>query len=183
MKHFILASASPRRREILAEYGYDFTVIPSNTEEAVCDELEPVEYVKLLAKQKAVEVFSRTKKLTLGADTIVVLDGQILGKPANKSINTQFLKKLSGKSHYVYTGFAIVDKDLLIVDVDKTRVEFNSLTDRDIKLYVDSGLGLDKAGGYGIQDGFNLVKEIEGSFYNVVGLPIEKINQTFKELK
>ena len=71
----------------------------------------------------------------------------------------------------------------MIVDVDKTRVEFNSLTDKDIKLYVDSGLGLDKAGGYGIQDGFNLVKEIEGSFYNVVGLPIEKINQTFKELK
>ncbi|MBR2933071.1 MAG: septum formation protein Maf [Clostridia bacterium] len=183
MKHFILASASPRRREILAEHGYDFTVIPSNTEETVCDELEPVEYVKLLAKQKAVEVFSRTKQLTLGADTIVVLDGQILGKPANKSINAQFLKNLSGKSHYVYTGFAIVDKDLLIVDVDKTRVEFNSLTDKDIKLYVDSGLGLDKAGGYGIQDGFNLVKEIEGSFYNVVGLPIEKINQTFKELK
>ena len=183
MKHFILASASPRRREILAEHGYDFTVIPSNTEEAVCNGLTPVEYVKLLAKQKAVEVFSRTKQLTLGADTIVVLDGQILGKPANKSINTQFLKNLSGKSHYVYTGFAIVDKDLLIVDVDKTRVEFNSLTDKDIKLYVDSGLGLDKAGGYGIQDGFNLVKEIEGSFYNVVGLPIEKINQTFKELK
>ena len=183
MEHFILASASPRRKQILQEHGYDFTVVPSNAIEPKWEKQAPVEYVKELAKLKATEVFNRTGKLSLGADTIVVLDGQILGKPATQAINAQFLKDLSGNSHYVYTGFALVGDFGLVVDVDKTRVEFNTLDDKTINAYVESGLGLDKAGGYGIQDGFELVKEIEGSFYNVVGLPIEKIIQMFKELK
>ena len=182
MSDLVLGSASPRRREILQDAGYDFTVVPAICEEFPCGDLSPVEYVKALALAKARDVFARVDKPTLGADTVVVLDGRILGKPANRSVNAQFLKDLSGKSHYVYTGFAIVKDGLEVVDFDCTEVVFNHLSDVLIKAYVDSGLGLDKAGGYGIQDGFDLVDKIVGSFNNVVGLPIEKINKLLKEL-
>ena len=112
----------------------------------------------------------------------MVFNGKILEKPVDKPENERFLRMLSGKSHYVYTGYAIVDKDKKISGYVETEVVFNKLSDELIRDFTDKGLGLDKAGGYGIQDGYPLVKEYIGSFTNVMGLPMEKINELLKEL-
>lgn len=180
MKDFILASASPRRREILHSAGFTFTVIPSSVKEPSFKGGSVISYVEGLAEIKAKDVFSRQTKPCLGADTIVVFDGNILGKPANRSINEQYLRMLSGKSHYVYTGFALVCPTKISIGYDVTEVFFNTLSDDFIHDYVASGDGLDKAGGYGIQNG-SLVQRIIGSYTNVVGLPIEKITKLLKE--
>lgn len=180
---FVLASKSPRRKELLEKNGYEFDVIPAVGKESVDGSLTPAEVAKAIALKKAEEVFSRTGRITLAADTIVALDGKILLKPADKAENELFLKKLSGRAHEVYTGYAILGGGYSISDVDGARVVFNSLSDELIKAYADSGNGLDKAGGYGIQDGYGLVKEIEGSYTCVMGLPMEKINQAIEGLK
>lgn len=163
------------------EAGYKFTVMPANCpEESQAD--DPEVYVECLAKNKAKNVFERTNVLSLGADTIVVLDGVILEKPANKPENAEFLRRLSNRSHYVYTGYAIIGKDVNISGIVKTEVVFNDLSEDLINDYVNKGLGLDKAGGYGIQNGYPLVKEYIGSFTNVMGLPIETIDKLLKEV-
>lgn len=182
MKEFVLASGSPRRRDLLKKEGYVFRVVPSTLPEIENHNLAPEVYVKNLAMNKADDVFTREKTLCLAADTIVVFNGKILEKPVDKSENERFLRMLSGKSHYVYTGYAIVDKDKKISGYVETEVVFNKLSDELIRDFTDKGLGLDKAGGYGIQDGYPLVKEYIGSFTNVMGLPMEKINELLKEL-
>lgn len=181
-KEFVLASASPRRRELLSKEGYKFRVSPSTLPEDEDDNLSPQTYVERLALKKAKDVFSKEKTLCLAADTVVVLDGKILEKPADKPENAIFLKKLSGRSHFVYTGYAIVDFNKEISGFCKTEVVFNDLKDTLIDDYVEKGLGLDKAGGYGIQNDYPFVKEYIGSFTNVVGLPVETINELLKEL-
>ncbi len=178
----ILASNSPRRRQILTENGFNFTVVPSNVDEPKNVDMAPDRYAEFLAELKATDVYSKNGNVVLGADTIVYLDGIILGKPKDKQNAVDTLKLLSGKTHIVCTGFAIISKDKKIIANEKTFVTFNSLTDEIINDYVNSGLCMDKAGSYGIQDGYPLVKEIKGDYQNVVGLPISKIKGILKEL-
>lgn len=180
---FVLASASPRRREILTEYGFEFDVIPSDVEEVIDNSLSPEKIVESLAFQKAISVYKKCGITTLGADTIVVLDGKILGKPKSKAHSKELLQMLSGREHLVITGFAIIGEGKQVVSHDVTRVKFNELSDEKITEYTNLGLGMDKAGGYGIQDGYDFVKQVQGSFYNVVGLPIEKVAPLLRRCK
>ena len=176
----ILASNSPRRKEILTEFGYKFSVVKSNFEETDLSE-SPVDTVIAFAKGKATEVFLRLKakgekNLTvIGADTVVCLNGKILGKPKDAADAINTLKMLSGKEHTVITGYAVISDNAQVLGFDKSTVLFNDLSERLIKEYVATGKPLDKAGSYGVQDGFGLVKKVSGSVYNVIGLPIEKI--------
>ena len=178
----ILASNSPRRKQILTDAGFDFTVIPSNVKEPENSNMQADRYAEFLAELKANDVFSKSKSVVLGADTIVYLDGIILGKPKDKQDAIDTLKLLSNKTHVVCTGYAIISENKKIVANEKTYVTFNDLSSNLILDYVNSGLCMDKAGSYGIQDGYPLVKEIKGDYQNVVGLPINKIKGILKEL-
>ena len=176
---WILASASPRRKELLAELIDTFEVIPAKGEEVVEGNPTPEELVKMLATQKATEIANKAEcvgKAVLGSDTVVALDGKILGKPKDEADAVAMLQALSGRSHEVYTGVCMIyptatDRKTM-VEAACTRVYFLPLTDEEIKAYVATGSPMDKAGAYGIQDG-GLVEKIEGSFSNVVGLPLE----------
>ena len=183
-KHLILASNSPRRREILTQKGFEFKVVKSDFEEAV-ENLSPENTVKQFAFSKAKDVFDKLadkNAVVLGADTVVSIDGQILGKPKTKEDASQMLLRLSGKTHQVWTGYCILLEGQSIVEAVKTDVVFNELSSELIDEYVATEKPMDKAGAYGIQDGFNLVKEYRGSYSNVVGLPIEEIEDKLREL-
>ena len=182
MRPFVLASASPRRLEILKNRGYNFTVMPSEVDETVPKRLETHEIPRYLAEKKARAVADKTGLVTLGSDTIVVFDGVILGKPKDRAENAEFLKKLSGKTHVVLTGYCIIDKDKVFSGVESAAVKFNELSAEKIAEYVKSGNGLDKAGGYGIQDGFSLVESIDGEYETVVGLPIKKVSEILEKV-
>lgn len=181
----ILASASPRRSEILQKENYKFTVIESDYIEQDFS-LDPISTAKTFALGKAKSVFEKLANddiVVLGADTVVCLNGQILGKPKDEAQARQMLLSLSGKIHSVVTGFCLYSKKQVIVDYDSSLVEFNVLDDVILKSYLDSGLYKGKAGAYGIQDkDFNLVKCCKGSINNVVGLPIEKIRPLLDRL-
>ena len=183
----ILASASPRRRQILSEHGFQFEIITADFEELLFG-ATPSATVKAFALGKAKAVFDslpskrQNTAVVLSADTVVSFDGKILGKPANADEATKMLKMLSGNTHTVYTGYAIVTKKHTICQSVATHVTFNSLTDEQIANYVATGKPLDKAGAYGIQDGYNLVEKYDGSFLNIVGLPIESFAEKLKTL-
>ena len=178
---FVLASASPRRRELLGQILQKFEVIPAKAEEKVNISLFPEQMACALAESKCTEVFAANQtKTVIGCDTIVVFGGEILGKPKNREDATLTLKKLSGKTHYVITGVCVQNKFKKVVDFDKTEVKFNILTDQFIKEYVESGSPMDKAGSYGIQDG-GIVKEYFGSYTNVVGLPVTLTKKLIEE--
>ncbi|MBO7214596.1 MAG: septum formation protein Maf [Clostridia bacterium] len=181
--NIILASNSPRRRELLAENGVKFSVVPSSFIEEENSGLPPEKYVEFLALGKAKAVFEKTGGVVIGADTIVVLNGEILGKPKDENDARAMLKKLSSNSHEVITGYAVITSEKTINSHETTLVTFNNLSDSLIESYVATGSPLDKAGGYGIQDGFPLVSKIEGNYDNVVGLPTAKILQILTELK
>ncbi len=177
----VLASNSPRRKEILTEFGYKFSVVKSNFEETDLSG-SPMETVVAFAKGKANNVFLSLKEqgraddiTVIGADTVVCLDGKIIGKPKDAADAENTLKMLSGKEHTVITGYAVINNKAQVFGFDKSIVLFHELSERLIKEYVATGKPLDKAGSYGIQDGFGLVKSVSGSVYNVIGLPIEKI--------
>ena len=178
---FVLASASPRRKKLLADAGFSFEVIPSDAEEVKDASLSPQDLAVSLAELKCKSVYNLCKKPCLGADTIVVLDGKVLGKPKNKAENIEYLKKLSGRVHSVITGYCFMKDSVTVKGYDQAFVKFNDLSDELTSAYVESGNGLDKAGGYGIQDGFDLVEKIDGSYSCVVGLPMEKVTQILKE--
>ena len=173
----ILASNSPRRKDILKEFGYDFKVLASS----FCEQdlaKHPVQTAKDNALGKATEVFNLLTDpdaLVLGADTVVYLDGEILGKPKDSAHAKFMLNQLSGRTHAVVTGYALIGKDIKVVDYDESLVTFNLLSDALIQEYVNTGLPLDKAGAYGIQNDYPLVKSLQGSKFNVIGLPIEKL--------
>lgn len=173
---WILASASPRRKELLKEIVAEFEIIPAKGEEEANGAQTVAELVKALATQKAKEVASlpvASGKAVLGADTVVALEGKVLGKPKDEAEAREMLRALSGKTHEVYTGVCIVmPNGETVVDADCTKVIFEELSDEAISAYIATGSPMDKAGAYGIQDG-GLVKAIEGSFSNVVGLPVE----------
>ena len=176
---WILASASPRRKELLADIITEFEVIPSKADETVVEKLSPKAFVKTLATRKALEVACRPEnegKYVLGADTIVVYGKEILGKPTDGADAFRMLKLLSGEKHFVYTGVCIcVCKDgkvAFTTKAVKTKVYFNELENNWTWSYIRGGSPMDKAGAYGIQDG-GLVSKIKGSYSNVVGLPVE----------
>lgn len=173
----ILASTSPRRKKLLAQLNLKFEVLPVEIDERRKGSETPLKMVKRLALEKLHEARKQLKGgIIITADTIVVLNGEILGKPRNKSEAEKMLKKLSGKTHTVYTGYSIHNSiiDKTITDYEKTLVTFRKLGDKEIENYVKTGSPLDKAGAYGIQDDFGavFVKKINGDFYNVMGLPI-----------
>ena len=176
----ILASASPRRRALLQQIGVEFQVECSDVEEVKDASLNPEALVQKLALQKAQAVATLHKDgLVLGADTIVVNDGFVLGKPASEAEAAQMLGGLSGKWHQVMTAVALVDasgKQAPWVAVEKTGVKFRALSQADIAAYLATGESMDKAGAYGIQGyGALLVEQIEGCYFNVVGLPLQKV--------
>jgi septum formation protein len=174
--NLILASQSPRRRYLLEQAGLSFSVIPSCFDEDSVHLTTPVELVVTLAESKANEIAANhPESWVIGADTIVTIDDSILGKPANPAEARQMLKKLSGQTHYVYTGFAIICKheQVTVTDTVETKVTFKELTDQEIDWYIQTGEPFDKAGAYAIQGmGTFLVKRINGSYTNVVGLPV-----------
>ena len=181
----ILASGSPRRREILANTKVKFSVITSDIDEKIFDFEEPTQLVLRLAFEKCMDVATNnTKDLVIGADTIVVLDNEILGKPKNEKEAFNMLSKLSNRKHQVITGISIVnlEENKKIVDYVISDVKFKNLTEQDIKDYINTGECLDKASAYGIQGyGALLVEEIKGDYFNIVGLPISKLSDILKE--
>ena len=177
MPKIILASASPRRKELMELAGYDFEVICADIVEVVPEEAMPQEVVMSLALQKAQAVAAEHKEaVVIGSDTVVALDGKILGKPHSEQEACEMLRSLSGRTHKVFTGVAIVCGGKVKNFFDETDVEFYSLDDDEIKKYVATGEPTDKAGAYGIQGkGSVLVKRINGDFFSVMGLPIAKL--------
>lgn len=170
----ILASNSPRRRELLSKLNYAFSVIPSVGEETSTAKL-PVDIAKELANRKALEVFkTHPDAVVIGCDTVVELDGQLLGKPKDVADAKQMLTALSGKTHLVHTGVCIVHKLGVWLFADTTQVVFDNLSPQQMVDYIATGSPMDKAGAYGIQDS-GFVSHIVGSYDNVVGFPTERV--------
>lgn len=184
MNKLILASGSPRRKEILAREGYSFDIIKSEKEDPF-DKFCPTEKFSVrCAFSKAMDVYSRADKtcVVLGADTVVSIDGVLLGKPKDREEAEKMLRTLSGREHTVTTGYAIFTDRFSETGSVTTKVLFENLSDETINAYLGSGLWQGKAGAYGIQDGFPLVKSYEGDYDNVVGLPIAEIGRTLSLL-
>ena len=183
MSKIILASASPRRKELMELAGYDFEVICADIVEVVPEEAMPQEVVMSLALQKAQAVAAEHKEaVVIGSDTVVALDEKILGKPHSEQEACEMLRSLSGRTHKVFTGVAIVCGGKVKNFFDETDVEFYSLGDDEIKKYVATGEPTDKAGAYGIQGkGSVLVKRINGDFFSVMGLPIAKLYREMRD--
>ncbi len=182
MTDIILASASPRRSELMTLAGFRFDVICADIDEIVPEKALPQEVVMSLALQKAQAVAKdHRKSAVVGSDTVVALDGKILGKPRSEKEAAEMLRSLSGRIHKVFTGVAIVCGEKVTSFFEETEVEFYPLTDQEILDYVATGEPMDKAGAYGIQGrGSVLVKRINGDYFNVMGLPISKV---YRELK
>lgn len=165
--------------------GLSFKVIPGDIDEGSFYDPIPDHHVQTMAVKKARKVGKSVDKgIIIGADTIVVIDGDILGKPENEAVARNMLKKLSGNTHEVFTGFALLDRpsDHIITGYDRTFVTFKELSQDEIELYIKTGNPMDKAGAYGIQDiSAIFVKRIEGCFYNVVGLPLSRFYDTLLE--
>lgn len=175
-----LASSSPRRRDLLSQVGLSFTVIPSRLREEAAED-DPRALVRTLALAKAREVAgSLDRGLVIGADTVVVLGEEVLGKPGSSEEAREMLRRLSGATHRVLTGVAVVEaaSQEALVDHEETLVTFRPLTEEEIEFYVASGEPMDKAGAYAAQGlGSLLIRRIEGCFYNVVGLPLVRLGE------
>ena len=179
----ILASASPRRAELLRNAGIPFIVDPAHvTEQPLAGEL-PVDYAKRLARDKALAVFARHQsEAVLGADTVVVVDEHLLEKPADASDAARMLRLLSGRSHQVITGVCLVAPGFERTEAEITQVTFSELSDEEINEYVRSGEPMDKAGAYGIQGrASRWVTRVEGCYFNVVGLPVARVYRLLRE--
>lgn len=186
MRNIILASSSPRRIEILNNLGVNFEIMPSNYEEII-DNKPPEELVKFLAYNKALEVAKRinSDSIIVAADTMVFSNNRMLGKPKTTDEAYMMLKSLSGKAHDVMTGICLISQseDKQYLDYEVTRVYFKDLSEEEIHNYIASKEPLDKAGAYGIQGlGGFFVKRIEGCYFNVMGLPVYKLYNGFREM-
>ena len=189
MRKIILASGSPRRRELLTQIGLEYTVIPSKKEE-ILRYTKPEDIVKDLSLQKAQDIAENAEQgtIVIGSDTVVALDGEILGKPHTTDNAVAMLKSLEGRSHQVFTGVSVVIKgaaedgsDVIISFAEETDVHVYPMTEAEIQAYVATGDPLDKAGAYGIQGIFaKHVQGISGCYYNVMGLPIGRLYQELK---
>lgn len=186
-KQIVLASASPRRKELLELMGLEFTILPSKKEELITKQI-PGEVVEELAAQKAENVAQMLEQeaVVIGSDTIVVCDGEIMGKPADEAAAFEMLGKLQGRTHEVYTGVAVIvkEKDKITKDIfhKKAEVTVHAMSDEEIWGYIHQGESMDKAGAYGIQGSFAVfVDEIKGEYNTVLGLPIAGLYQLLKK--
>ena len=185
MKKIILASGSPRRHTLLNSIGLSHRVVPSSVHEVFDPTLSAEQTALSLAEQKGRDVAEKESfDLIIAADTIVVLNDELLGKPASRQEAIEMLEKLSGNIHLVITGVSLITPHRHISFSVKTEVTFEMLTQGEIEAYVDTGSPMDKAGGYGIQDdlGSLFVKQINGDYYNVVGLPLQRLYSELKVL-
>lgn len=186
MRPVVLASGSPRRRELLGQMGIeDFEVLPAQGEETAPEGLAPDALVARLALQKAREVAAlRPEATVIGADTVVALDGRVLGKPSDEEEAREMLSALSGRRHQVYTGMAVLSGGQVFTHVECTQVEFRPLTAEEIAAYVATGESMDKAGAYGIQGrACVFIRGIQGDYYNVVGLPVCALHELLAQLE
>lgn len=183
--NIILASASPRRKEILENTNTKFEIIKSEIDEVILDNELPSQVVMRLAFEKAIDIaLKHPDSLVIGADTVVVLNNNILGKPKDSSDAFNMIKQLSGKTHQVITGISLINLNAnqKIIDYVVSNVKFKNLSEEDIKDYIQTNESLDKAGAYGIQGfGAMLVEEIQGDYFNIVGLPISRLSDLLKK--
>jgi septum formation protein len=183
----ILASASPRRRELLAQAGYAFTVEAADVDESLREGEAPDAYVRRLAEEKARAVFVRHREeagplVVLGADTSVVCDGEILGKPVDVDDARRMLRVLSGRRHQVLTGVAVATRAGVVSDVETTEVTFSRVPEAELSMYCATNEPMDKAGGYGIQGyAARWIPRIDGCYFNVMGLPIARVVRMIEE--
>ena len=183
MEQIILASGSPRRKELVARLGLDFEICPSQIDESQVEKTRPQEVVTKLARLKAEEVADRKAGIIIAADTVVSLEQQILEKPADEEEAYSMLKKLSGQEHQVTTGITVISGSEEVTEWQQTTVQFREVDDQEINQYIATGEPMDKAGGYGIQGkGAVFVTGINGCFYNVMGMPLAWLVETLKEL-
>lgn len=182
-KNLILASNSPRRKEILHHAGFDFTVMVKEIDESFSSEMPIIDVAPYLAEKKANEfALEIGENIVLTADTIVAVDNEILNKPANKKEAIEMLQKLSGRKHLVHTGCCLLTKTECFKFVDTTEVTFKMLTNNEIEYYIETCKPFDKAGAYGVQDFIGMIgiDKIEGSYFTVMGLPIHRV---YKEME
>ena len=183
-KTLILASASPRRRELLGRFAVPFRVIPARGAETAPEGLTPGELVRCLAEHKAAEVAEGEgpESVIIAADTVVEIDGEILGKPGTPERAAEMLRRLSGRTHRVWTGVCVGQGERILSAAEETAVRFRELEEDEIRAYVATGEPMDKAGAYGYQDRACLfVERIEGDYFNVVGLPMDRLGRMLRE--
>ena len=181
----ILASASPRRRELLEGLGLQLTICPAKGEEHPVPGLSGGETAKRLSRAKCLEIAADADgdDVVIAADTVVCLDDEILGKPADEADAERMLRALSGRDHRVFTGVTVARGGRVLSDYEETAVHFRPLTEREIAAYIATGEPMDKAGAYGIQGRAALfVEGIEGDYFNVMGLPLCKLGKMLKEI-
>jgi septum formation protein len=180
----VLASGSPRRRDILRQLGLDPEVRPADVDERLLAGEDPGEHVRRLAREKAARVLeSETDALVIGGDTIVVLDDEVLGKPTNADEAVAMLVSLAGRTHQVLSGIAVADAGRTVDALIRTSVRFRSFDRDTARRYVDTGEPMDKAGAYGIQGlGAALVEGVEGDYYSIVGLPVDALLRLFEQI-
>lgn len=187
MAEFILASGSPRRKQLLEWAEVDFEIVVQPTDETFPPYLAPADAAVHIAREKAftVQNFLKTTCPVIAADTIVVLDGEIIGKPKDREDAINILRKLSGRVHTVITGVVIRDTKKQEAFSDSTEVEFHPITEEQIAFYIDKYKPYDKAGAYAIQEwiGVTGIKRISGDFYNVMGLPVSRVVQTLEKFR
>ncbi len=184
MKKLILASKSPRRKELLELLGFDFDVVVSEVNEVASNDLSPEGLVKALAYQKAKAVFEmHPDKVVLGSDTIVVVDDVILGKPKNQKQAKEMMLKMKNREHYVITGVAVLSEREDVIFSDTSIVHFNDIAEKEIDEYITTSEPYDKAGGYAIQGwAARYISAIEGNFYTIMGLPLDKVFKTINKM-
>ena len=178
----ILASASPRRRELLSLIGIDHDVRPANIDESYLDGETPPQHAERLARAKT-SAINDASAVTIGSDTIVVVDGDVLGKPRDRIHAAEMLRRLSGRSHIVMTGVAVLWRGKLVSGLEEVGVTFRDLTDEEIERYIDTGEPMDKAGAYGIQVfGATIVERVDGDYFAVMGLALNRLVGLFRQL-
>lgn len=187
MKKIILASTSPRRKELLKSLKIEFETMCPNCDENIFGQKFSYKLIENIAEKKALSVveFVEENSIIIGADTVVILQNEVLGKPKDYNDAFNMLSKLNGKTHRVVTGVCVIDveKNNKIIKSQTSEVTFNKLTKEEISLYINTKKPYDKAGAYGIQElPENFVKEIKGEYNNIVGLPTELLKQMFKEI-
>jgi len=195
MRRLVLASASPRRRELLAQAGFSFEVHPAHIPEDPLPDEDPIAYVVRLAREKAEAIFAQLSAAqrfsdgavalqVLGADTTVTLDNHILGKPEDPADAARMLRMLSGRTHRVITGVAVITSNTTEVAAEVTGVQFLTLSDEEIAEYIATGEPMDKAGAYAIQGrAARWIPRVQGCYFNVVGLPIALVSTILESLK
>ncbi len=181
--HLILASASPRRKELLSLFGIPFTIRVADIDETMDSVKAPFDEVARLSREKALAVPREAGDIVIAADTIVVCEENVLGKPHSKEEACSMLRLLSGRDHQVMTGCTVLRDDQAVTFTEVTDLHFRELTEKEIRRYVESGEPMDKAGAYGIQGGAALFCEkMVGDYYNVMGLPVCRLGQVLKAM-